>query len=298
MTTTTAKPATTDRKELAAALQASLVEQVALLRDSEQWRRFLDAARTLHRYSVNNLALILAQRPDATRVAGYNAWRHLGRQVRKGEVGIRIFGIAVRPNSATACDDADDDATAIRKRVYYPIVTVFDIAQTEPIDPESYIDPFTVAHHLTGADDADIYGRVALFLQRRGWSVQRAPIDGGVNGYTTLDGSRLVVVRDDLAPAQAAKTALHEAAHVLLHAEDTDADALKHRGIGEVEAESVAYVVAGLLGLDTSTYSIGYVASWADADVALIRSTATRVLDAVNTLVDALVEGMDDDITH
>lgn len=33
-----------------------------------------------------------------------------------------------------------------------------------------------------------------------------------------------------------------------------------HRGQCEVEAESVAHVVAGILGLDTSAYSVGYVA--------------------------------------
>ncbi|HEX5907242.1 MAG TPA: hypothetical protein VFY56_09515 [Propionibacteriaceae bacterium] len=33
-----------------------------------------------------------------------------------------------------------------------------------------------------------------------------------------------------------------------------------HRGAAEVEAESVAYVIAGSWGLDTSAYSVGYVA--------------------------------------
>ena len=44
-----------------------------------------------HTYSFNNVALIVAQRPEATRVAGYRAWQALGRQVRKGEKGMVIF---------------------------------------------------------------------------------------------------------------------------------------------------------------------------------------------------------------
>lgn len=89
----------------------------------------------------------------------------------------------------------------------------------------------------------------------------------------------------DLSPAQ---TALHEAAHVFLHADEEPGEYAAHRGIKETEAESVAYVLAGLLGLDTAAYSIGYVAGWADGDTTTIRDTAGRVLTAVHTLADAL----------
>ena len=56
----------------------------------------------------------------------------------------------------------------------------------------------------------------------------------------------------------------------------------------ETEAESVAYVTAGRLGLDTSGYSVGYVAGWADGDTAVIRDTAAHVLRTVHILADAL----------
>ena len=90
----------------------------------------------------------------------------------------------------------------------------------------------------------------------------------------------------DLSPAQTAKTALHEAAHVLLHADEEPGEYAAHRGIKETEteAESVAYVLAGLLGLDTVAYSIGYIAGCSDT----IRATAARVLSAVRTLANAL----------
>lgn len=88
----------------------------------------------------------------------------------------------------------------------------------------------------------------------------------------------------------AAKTALHEVAHVTLgHTEQDYREYVAHRGLFETETESVAYVLAGLLGLDTADYSIGYIAGWADADVELIRSTATKVMAAVHTLAPALL---------
>lgn len=94
----------------------------------------------------------------------------------------------------------------------------------------------------------------------------------------------------DLSPAQAAKTGLHEAAHVILHADEDHAEYVEHRGTKETEAESVAYVVAGILGLDTSAYSVGYVAGWSNCDAETIKATAANVLRAAHALADALTE--------
>lgn len=65
---------------------------------------------------------------------------------------------------------------------------------------------------------------------------------------------------------------------------------VEHRAIAETEAESVAYVVAGLLGVDTSRYSIGYVAGWSAADADTIKTTATHVLHAARLLTDAITD--------
>lgn len=279
------------RREQAAALHESIAAKVDALRDTDQWRAFLDLTSGFHHYSLNNIMLIWAQRPGATRVAGFRQWQARGRQVRKGEKAIRIFGYATKkitddqPEDEAATTTTGEDGT--RRRVYFPMLPVFDISQTDPTDPEA-ADPDDLVQHLTGEDTAGVVEAVTAFLTARGWSVAHEPIPGAANGYTKTDGSRRVVIDANLAPAQAAKTALHEAAHVLLHADLTGAEYAEHRGVCETEAESVAYVVAGLLGLDTSAYSIGYVAEWSDADVDLIRSTAANVLSAVHTIADAL----------
>lgn len=279
-----------ERRAEAEALQASIAEQVEQLRQSEAWTRFLDFAQVFHRYSVNNLLLILSQRPDATRVAGYRTWQSVGRQVTKGQRGIRIFGgrdVVTREE-----DERTGEETEHRTRRFFP-VSVFDISQTEPIDRDAE-DPSTIAHRLTGDDPLGILAAVVDYLTGQGWTVEREAIAGEVNGYTTTDGSRRVVVDVDLSPAHAAKTALHEAAHVLLHAEEDPAEYVQHRGVKETEAESVAYVVAGLLGLDTSAYSIGYVAGWSEGDAETIKATAARVLRAAHTLAEALTEPVDE----
>ncbi len=134
---------------------------------------------------------------------------------------------------------------------------------------------------------------MAAHMTARGWTVTREHVPGQTNGYTTTDGTRRIVVDIDLEPAQAAKTMLHEAAHATLHTDDTGtADRgvyVAHRGLVECEAESVAYVLAGLVGLDTSAYSVGYIATWTKGDGGAVRATAENVLRAVRDLSPALI---------
>ena len=282
-----------ERRAQAEALQSSIAGQVEELRSSEQWQRFLEFARSFHAYSLSNVLLILSQFPAATRVAGFRQWQEKGRQVRKGEKAIRIFGYRQKKitddTPAEGEEGAEGNGKGERTMAYYPVLSVFDISQTDPADPEAE-DPSSIAHRLEGEDTAGICAAVTDWLTARGWNVEREEITGGANGYTSTDGTRRVVLDARLSPAQAAKTALHEAAHVILHAGEDHAEYVEHRGVKETEAESVAYVVAGILGLDTSAYSIGYVAGWSEGDAEAIKATAARVLRAAHTLADAITE--------
>lgn len=78
----------------------------------------------------------------------------------------------------------------------------------------------------------------------------------------------------------------------MLHGPD-NADAAMHRGIAEVEAESVALMVGAAHGLATDDYTIPYVASWASSvpgktPVEIVQSTAERVRGAAVTILDQL----------
>ena len=177
------------------------------------------------------------------------------------------------------------DEAGERVVTYYPMLSVFDISQTDLIDPDG--DPAALAQQLEGEDPEGIADAVTDYL-----TGQAGPSN------TRSSGQRQRVHRpqgppgrDRLQPfaGRDRVTLLHEAAHVILHAEDTAAEYHHHRGIKETEAESVAYVVAGLLGLDTTPSCIRYVAGWTDGDTDTIKNTAARVLGAVRTLADALI---------
>lgn len=273
-----------DRQARAEALQASIAEQVQQLADSGQWRAFLEFARSFHNYSLNNLLLILAQKPDATMVAGFRQWQAKGRQVRNGEKSIKIFGYREQKTEivAEADDAAEDDKRVIR---YFPILSVFDIAQTDPIDGADPL-PSDPTQRLVGDHDHGVIAPLTTRLESQGWRIGREHL-AHASGYTDLE-TRRVVLAESISVEQSAKTLIHETAHIALHHIDSVEEYRKHRGRMEVEAESVAYVVAGLCGFDTSAYSIGYIAGWSDEDVTVIRDSAARVLAAVHNIVGML----------
>src|SRR5699024_3099734 len=259
-----------------------ITDQVEALRDSGQWQQFLDFAQNFHSYSLNNLLLILGQNPNASRVAGFRKWQEFNRQVRKGEKALKIFGYGEKKMTAEEEAEAEAHNLPIQRnaqgeavKVYFPMLSVFDIAQTDLIAPEAG-DPSTLPQPLAGEDTEGIAAAVRHYLTTQGWTVETEHITTGANGYTTTDGTKKIAIHDQLAPAQAAKTMIHEAAHAIMHEGITQAAYIEHRGIKETEAESVAYIVAGTLGIDTSAYSVGYVAQWSDADTELIKETADR----------------------
>ncbi len=267
------------RKEEAERLHEGITAQIDELTKTGGWAAFLRVAAGFHQFSFSNLLLIWSQCPGATRVAGYRQWQQRGRQVKKGEQGIRIFGYATKRIEPETDDEKE------RRAAYFPVLTVFDITQTEPMEGVEEVPE--LAPRLIGADDAGIYDATTEWLETLGWTVERARL-GGEDGRTVMDGTHRVQIHAGLEPAHEALTLLHEAAHVLLHSEVSDYQ--QHRGIYETEAESVAHIVAGVLGLDTSANSVGYIATWTHGDTDIVKATAERVLTTVRTILDGITE--------
>lgn len=295
-----------DRAAAAEKLHNTITEKVATLTNSDEWAAFCDNAAQFHTYSLRNLLLIRAQKPTATQVAGYNKWLELGRHVRPGPgSGIKIFGYSTRRTTRDNPDTGEEETVNIPT---FPMVTVFDVEDTEPNteitdtmrkkNPNAILWSQVPAHpaqNLTGDDHEGIYQRTHQFITAQGWTVQRQPIPGDTNGYATSDGTRRIVIDEHISNAQAAKTLIHESAHALMHADLEAGEYIAHRGRYEVEAESVAYIVAGMLGLDTSTYSIGYIATWAKEEPStdLLTDTAQRVLTTARHIAAEILDNPD-----
>ena len=227
-----------------------LVAQTEALVTSEGWTAYLDFAARFRQYSLNNTLLILSQMPDAVRVASYRKWEELGRQVRKGEKCLWIFAPMTRKRE-TATGEEKTYVSGFR------LVPVFDVSQTEGDPMPEEIRPVL----LEGMAPEGLLESLSGVALDHGYTVRFGPSDHGENGYTDPREKRINVT-SCMTEAQTVKTLAHEVAHMLLHC---DEDSLKpearaHRGIAEVEAESVAYLVATAHGMTTDAYSLPYVA--------------------------------------
>src|ERR671933_430861 len=147
------------RDERMSTLLQQLEVGVQAIQTSEDFQRYLRTAANFHQYSPNNVLLILAQKPDATRVAGYTTWQALGRQVKKGEKAIYIF--APQPYFVTTEDEQGEEQT--REGLTFRSVPVFDFSQTEG-DPI----PTMEAPVLTGERGQDTYDALVAFAAREG----------------------------------------------------------------------------------------------------------------------------------
>src|SRR4051794_16543459 len=175
-----------------------LEQAVGEIQDSDTFRAFLDVQARFHRYSWGNVALILAQRPEATQVAGYNAWLRMHRYVMKGEKAIKI---SVPMRKKVEGDDGQDAS-----KLFFGVGNVFDVSQT---DGESL--PEVDVPVLEGEQGRELYERLAALAARERLRVLRedpAEMRESLMGYYN-PAERLIVVK--LAPQlQMTKTQAHE----------------------------------------------------------------------------------------
>ena len=239
------------------------------LTSSDRWTAWLESAAKFHHYSFGNQMLIALQRPDASRVAGFKAWQALGRQVRKGEHGLRILAPM-----------AKKDADTGESRIFgFRGVAVFDISQTDGEElPE-------IASNLTGDGPEGAFQALERFAHAIDFTVKIEPT-GEANGWCRhLD--KVIAVKDTNDPAMQVKTLAHEIGHAMMH----DGADMLERPLKELEAESVAFVVCRALGIDSGAYSFGYVAGWARGEegaIKALKASAGRIHDAAKKILDAV----------
>ncbi|WP_422933313.1 ArdC-like ssDNA-binding domain-containing protein [Sinomonas sp. P47F7] len=294
-------------------LHERLARAVEALVSGDDWKRALEFAARFRTRSFNNTLLIWAQHeaafeagrvpePVPSYVAGYKQWQLLGRQVEQGQPGYMIFAPVTGRFASPTPQDAEswrrlgkfekpNGGEVVRSRLIgVRPAYVWDVSQTsgDPI-PER-----PVAALLEGEAPDGLWEGLASLVEAEGFTVLRVPdgrVIGGANGLTDF-GGRTVAVRLDMDPAAQAKTLAHELAHVKLHGPGNP-DTTRHRGIGEVEAESVALMIGAAHGMDTSSYTIPYVSGWAGQvegkfPVEVVQATGERVRRTAGTILDAL----------
>ena len=294
-----------------------LEQGIAELFDSERYQEYLKVMSKFHNYSFNNTLLIAMQKPDASLVAGFSAWKNnFERNVMKGQKGIKIIAPSpykikqemqkIDPHTQKPIIGKDGKPVTEEKEVTIPaykVVSVFDVSQTEGKElPDIAVD------ELTG--DVDRYKDFFAALEKTSpVPIAFENIEGGSHGYYHLEDKR-IAINEGMSELQTLKTAIHEIAHAKLH--DIDLNAPKDeqqphvdRRTREVEAESVAYTVCQHYGLDTSDYSFGYVAGWSSgrelselkSSLETIRSAAAEIINSIDENLAELQKAQDKEQT-
>ena len=181
---------------------------------SDRLTALLKTMGRFHKYSFHNLCLITTQCPTATRVAGFQTWRTMGRFVRKGEKGIAILAPIVGRRKA------EDDSKAV---LGFRAAFVFDLGQTDG-------DPLPEAAVASGDPGTKTDALRAAILEC-GIAIEAADDLGGALGTST---SERIQILNGLSPAETFVVLAHEYAHCLLHRAD---DRPASRETRELEAE-------------------------------------------------------------
>ena len=265
---------------------------------SERYTEYLNTMSKFHNYSFNNTLLITMQKPEATLVAGYQAWqKKFNRHVKRGEKGIQIIAPApirekqeiekIDPvtKEPVIGDDGQPETEIVEMVIpRFRVTTVFDVSQTEG-EPIAELE----VPELTGS--VQFYDTFMQALQ----NISPVPIsmmnvEGEAKGYYHQT-EKYIAIKEDMSNVQTMKTGVHEVSHALLHDREVmDAEGvLKDQTTKEVEAESIAYIVCNHFGLDTSEYSFSYIASWCEsrdmkalkASMDTIRKTSAEIIENI-----------------
>ena len=296
-------------KEITDRLEQGITE----LFESERYREYLRVMSKFHNYSINNTLLIAMQKPDASLVAGFSAWKNnFGRNVMKGQKGIKIIAPSpykvkqemkkIDPHTQQPIIGKDGKPVTEEKEITIPaykVVSVFDVSQTEGKElPDIAVD------ELTG--DVERYRDFFAALEKTSpVPIGFEQIPGSSHGYYHLEDKR-IAIQEGMSELQTLKTAIHEIAHAKLHDIDLNAPENEQqprvdRRTREVEAESVAYTVCQHYGLDTSDYSFGYVAGWSSgrelselkSSLETIRSAAAEIINSIDETLAELSKAQD-----
>ncbi len=250
------------------ALAEHLKEGMKNYLDSEQFKSFLDTMSKFHNYSLNNIHLLKMQNPNVSQVASFNKWKtDFDRTVKKGSKALKIW-VPYQVKTSIPVHQKELDFTPAENEMEQKEITVtrfklgnvFDVSQTEGKELPKAI------NELTGdvKDYEDLYRAAKAVSMDNQVPISFEEIKReSTNGYYSPDENRIVISKGLKGQEQILKTIFHEMAHADLHRGTSAQYGDDQYRKQELQAESVAYVVANHFGFDTSSYSFGYLAIWA-----------------------------------
>ncbi|MGG5741599.1 LPD25 domain-containing protein [Bacillus cereus group sp. IBL03679] len=239
-------------------------------------KEYLTFMAKFYHYSPSNISLIQNQFEGASAVGSFSFWKEKGFAVKKGEKGIQILV----PNRTVAkFKDKEGTWKTVTKaneeekkqiesksvevkpsRLYFAVGHVFDASQTN-VKAEDLPRIFP-NRWLEGSvkDYKSLYRGMEAVAEKNGVKIIEPKAELGVAKGVSYTLTKEVALNPRNSELQNVKTLLHELAHAKLHTAETHMNYTAPEK--EFQAEMTAYAVSSYFGIDTSEYSLGYLASW------------------------------------
>lgn len=256
--------------------------------ESDTYKRYLETMSKFHDYSPRNIQLIMKQNPDASHVASFKKWKDdFDRSVNKGEKSLRIFApITLKRKDPKTKEPLLDENGNEQTFTSFKLVPVFDVSQTSGKELAKPV------YDLEGTyeDYGNLYKSAKEVSEANGVPFSFSNDTRKANGYYSPKDNH-IVIKQGMSEQQTLKTIFHEMAHSDLHNLEKLQETPLKRSTAELQAESVAFVVASHYGLDTSEYSFGYLATWSQDPEGL--SDLEAQIKIVQKEADSLISRID-----
>ncbi|HDR7390767.1 TPA: ImmA/IrrE family metallo-endopeptidase [Bacillus toyonensis] len=266
-----------EKKEAVQALTKKMEKSVeGYFRTPGDLKEYLTFMAKFYHYSPSNISLIQSQFQGANAVGSFSFWKEKGFPVKKGEKGIKILV----PNRTvakfkdkegtwkTVTKASEEEKKQIESksvevmlgRLYFAVGHVFDLSQTNAkaedlprIFPDRWLEGSVT-------DYQSLYKGMEAIAEKNGVKIVEPKQELGVAKGVSYTLTKEVALNPRNSELQNVKTLLHELAHAKLHTAETHMNYTAPEK--EFQAEMTAYAVSSYFGIDTSEYSLGYLASW------------------------------------
>lgn len=232
-----------------------------------QYKQILNG---FHNYSIMNLISAYFQHYEKTGesieiLASYKTWQKKGRQVKKGEKGLKILV----PYKYKIKDEETDEV--IGEKVYFKIGNVFDLSQTtgDRLEKDYTSNNFNITFNEITAQLPE----VPVILTNK--ELERGSTDG-----------HKIWISTHISDTEKICTLFHELAHMKLHF-GKDRKKLT-KGIKELEAETVSYIISSYLGI-VNEESSSYIKHWYnDNPNGTIEGLGEKLINTANEIINEL----------
>ncbi|MHB8276024.1 MAG: ArdC family protein [Candidatus Humimicrobiaceae bacterium] len=264
----------------------SLFEEIKIGK-SQRLLDYLEFCSKFYSYSFSNTLLIWSQLSKAKRVAGFKKWSELGYKIKKGSKAISILApgtskYIIEDNKKITFRNMTTEQKSRKEEhqeeIYFMPVSVFDVSQTEKtVKAKVLADNY---FWNIGNDFKAQYLMIKGIILNTGINVFES--DTGNAEGISKGGEINIKKKNDY--NNKLLTLIHEWAHEILH---QNKKIFEERGVKEIQAEGVSYIVSRYIGLK-NPFTSDYIQNWAKDkeqlkdNLTLIIKTSKKIIDIIN----------------